>query len=61
MKQIEDREAADDIVFCVLERYRHEWLECLKDSLGDPEFSDASVYDHMIDGVLGFQAAMEHL
>ena len=47
--------------YYVLRAYRHLWLETLKESIGDPEFTTSNLYDHMVDGVLGFQSAMEHI
>lgn len=45
----------------VLERYRHNWLEALYDNMNDNEFITHAIYDSMVDGVLGFQSAIEHL
>jgi hypothetical protein len=50
-----------EIAYEVLEYKRHVWLECLKESLGDPEFAEARIYERMVDGVLGFQSAIDHL
>jgi hypothetical protein len=59
---MENSEYAElEITLKVLEYQRHVWLECLRENLTDPDFSSAEVYDHMIDGVIGFQAAIEHL
>ncbi len=61
-RDISDQEDVLDLdPITVLECYRHNWLESLKEGMHEPEEYPPGFFHQTVNGILGFQAAIDLL